>query len=359
MQNGRVEDESAPDAADPGRSNRAGRRGPRRGPGARLVDVARAAGVSPQTASNVLGDRTGFTADTRKRVLAAAAELNYSPNRAAQRLRSRRSRQLGLHMPADQLTVRNTWSISFLRAAIGAAEAASQQLVVFTNPVSERSVRGLLRAGVDGFVLCNVPEGDPRPRVFAEMGLPFTLMGRLDPDLPQCCVDIDNALAMVPLVDHLVERGHRRFAFLGYDRADYWDVDRLAGTRARLREHGLEIPEEWVVTVPGETASERIGAQLLSADRPDAVICSSDGLAMVAHGVMTRAGLRPGTDMALTGFDGLTLPVELDPPLTSVHLPIDEIAATMIDLLVRQIEGEPAPAKGLVVPTDLRLGGSG
>lgn len=65
-------------------------------------------------------------------------------------------------------------------------------------------------------MLCNVAEGDPRPQALAEMGLPFASMGRFDASLPQGCVDIDNAAAMAPLVDHLVERGHRRIAYVGY-----------------------------------------------------------------------------------------------------------------------------------------------
>jgi len=88
------------------------------------------------------------------------------------------------------------------------------------------------------------------------------------------------------------------------------------------------------------------------------VICASDSLAMQAHAALTRAGLRPGTDVALTGFDGLPLPIDLDPQLTTVRIPVEDIAAKVVDLLVRQIEGEPPPAQGLVAPTELALGGS-
>jgi DNA-binding LacI/PurR family transcriptional regulator len=333
-------------------------RGPQRGAGARLVDVARVAGVSPQTVSNVMGDRTGFTEETRKRVLAAAAELGYSPNRAAQRLRTRRSRQLGLHLPADQLTVRNTFSISFLRAATEAAEAAEHQLVVFTTPLEERAIKALVRSGVDGFILCNVSQHDGRPRLFTEMGLPFALMGRLDPSVPQSCVDIDNVAAMATVVDHLVARGCRTFGYVGYAGTEYWEHDRLTGTRAGLRHHGLELAEKWTVTGLPAVVGGLIGPRLLAGDTPDAVICGSDSLAVLVHGAAVRAGLEPGRDVALTGFDGLPLPVDLEPPLTSVRLPIEEAAAAVIDLLVRQIEGAAAPDRGLILPTSLKLGGT-
>lgn len=335
-----------------------GNRSRSRATGARLSDVASAAGVSQQTVSNVLNGRTGFTEETRRRVLAAARELDYSPNRAAQRLRSSRSRQLGLHLPADQLTVSNTFSISFLRAVIAAAEAAEQQLVVLTHPLGDRSATPLLRAGVDGFVLCNVAEGDPRPRALADMGLPFALMGRLEPTLPQCCVDIDNAAAMVPVVDHLVTQGHRRFAYVGYEGVQHWEVGRLTGTVDRLRHHGYELPDDWLVRGTPDTIAEPVRTHLLTGSPPDAVICASDSLAIRVHGALTNAGLRPGKDVALTGFDGLPLPIDLDPPLTSVRIPVEAIATSVIDLLIQQIEGEPAPPRGFIVPTELVVRGS-
>lgn len=138
----------------------------------------------------------------------------------------------------------------------------------------------------------------------------------------------------------------------------FWERDRLSGTRARLAHHGLEVPERWLVRGTSETVADLVRRHLLAEDVPDAVICASDSLAIQVHGILGGAGLRPGTDVALTGFDGLPLPIDLDPPLTSVRIPIDSIASTVIDLLIRQIEGEPPPSQGLIVPTDLLLGGS-
>jgi len=79
-----------------------------RGP-VRIVDVAREAGVSAQTVSNVVNDRVGFSEETRQRVLTAVRRTGYRPNRAARNLRTRRSGQLGLHLPADHLSVQNAF----------------------------------------------------------------------------------------------------------------------------------------------------------------------------------------------------------------------------------------------------------
>lgn len=326
----------------------------------RIVDVAREAGVSAQTVSNVVNDRIGFSEETRRRVLLAVEKTGYRPNRAARNLRTRRSGQLGLHLPAGHLSVQNAFSINFLRFLIDATERAQYQLVVFTHPVDGTADhQALTTSGMDGFVLYVVEPEDPRTRALANAGIPFAVFGRTEPTVPQSWVDIDNAAAMAAVVDHLVEAGHRRFGFVGYDEPEYWNRERLDGTRAQLAEHGLGIPARWLVS--GDIAAVRaeVPHRLLGADRPDAVICASDSLAVIVHGAAMRAGLVPGRDIAITGFDALPLPIEVDPPLTSVALPVEAAADAVVRLVVSQIEGNPPPEQGIILPTHLVIGGSG
>lgn len=333
-------------------------RGSSRSP-VRLVDVAREAGVSPQTVSNVVNDRDVVAEQTRLRVLAAIERTGYRPHRAAVHLRTRRSGQLGLHLPASHLSVRNPFSVTFLRELVDAVERVGLQLVVFTHPLDEATpAQGLLTSGVDGFVLFNVHPGDPRPRVLAHAGIPFAVFGRGAPDLPHAWVDIDNVSAMVDVVDHLVGRGHRRVAFVGHAEPEYWNHERLEGTRRRLAHHGLAIPDEWLLAVRSDSAPGAVSRLLLGDDRPDAVICSSDALALVAVTQASHAGLRVGTDIAVTGFDALPLPVDVVPTLTSVALPLRAAADAVVALVLDQIEGHPVPLEGTVLPTHLALGGS-
>ncbi len=340
------------------RSGRGGaRRGPAPGPGPTLADVARAAGVSPQTVSNVLGDRTGFTPQTRERVLQAVRDLNYAPNRNAQRLRSHRSGQIGLHLPGRWLSIREPFAISFLRSATEAAERAGQQLVVFTTPLDRESVAGLVRSGVDGFVLCNVGEEDPRPHIFSELGIPFALMGRVDPHLPQNSVDIDNAAAIGLAVDHLVETGRERFAYVGFDTDFYADHDRLAGASQRLRHHGFTLAPEDTLITNVDNVTDAVRA-LLDRDQPDAIICAGDTLAIRVLDLLKKRGLTPGAEVALTGFDGLPLAFDLDPPLTTVRIPIDAATEEMTQLLLSRIAGAPEPEHGSIVAADLVIGGT-
>jgi len=232
-------------------------------------------------------------------------------------------------------------------------------LVVFTHPVDDVLGDGALTTtGMDGFVLYVVDPADPRPRALADAGIPFALLGRTEPTVAQSWVDIDNAAAMADVVDHLVSLGHRTFGYVGYDEPEYWNRERLDGTRARLADHGLEIPERWLLMGSLTSTRTEVPGHLLGADRPSAVICASDSLAVVVHGAATHAGLTPGRDIAVTGFDALPLPIEVDPPLTSVALPIEAAADAVVRLVVAQIEGQPAPERGTILPTHLVIGGS-
>lgn len=323
----------------------------------RIVDVAREAGVSAQTVSNVINERDGFTEATRQRVLAAVERTGYRPNRAARILRTRRSSQLGIHLPASHLSVQNPFSVCFLSEVVDAADQVGHQVVVFTSPI-EAATSGLVSAGVDGVILYSVDPHDPRPQALAAAGVPFAVFGRTEAHLPQSWVDVDNAAAMVDVVEHLLTRGCRRFAYVGYDEPEYWNVERLAGVRRSLASHGLEIPDRWLLGVTLETVKAQVEERLMGDEHPDAVICGSDSLAVVVHRAAQRAGLEVGKDLAVTGFDAIPNAFDVEPSLTSVQLPLERAAREVIRLVLRQIEGDLPPEQGMILPTRLALGGS-
>ncbi len=321
--------------------------------------MAREAGVSPMTVSNVVNERPLVAEETRLRVLAAIERTGYRPHRAAVSLRTRRSHQLALHVPRHHLSAANPFSVAFIGSVIEAAERQGRQLVVLTQPLdSPEFALTLATMGVDGFVLFNADPQDPRPRLLAKAGVPSAVFGRTAPDLPQAWVDIDNVAAMADVAQHLLDRGHRAFAYVGYDEAEYWNGERERGVRARLGEHGIAVPERWLLRVALETARERIGTVLLGDERPDAIVCASDSLATIVVAQAAHRGIRPGIDIAVTGFDALPLPVVVEPTLTSVALPLTAAADAVVKLVIDQINGHPAPEAGTILPTHLRIGGS-
>ena len=175
--------------------------------------------VSRQTVSNVLNNRTGYSEETRTRVLAAIEALDYQPHRAARSLRSQRTMQLGYHMPGEQLAAENAFVLGFIQALVRAAADHGHHVLVFTEQGDELEVFRELVAirGVDGFILSGSRVDDPRARYLHQAGVPFAMFGRTAPRLPQTWVDIDSVAAASSAVDYLVGKGHESFAYVGYD----------------------------------------------------------------------------------------------------------------------------------------------
>jgi DNA-binding LacI/PurR family transcriptional regulator len=325
------------------------------------VDVAKLAGVSRQTVSNVLNGRTSyFSAETHARVTEAMEALAYRPNRAAQTLRSRRTLLIGYHIFGEQLEATLGFTLNFLQALIKAASREGYHLLTFTHHDDPLAVFQdlIARRGVDAFIISESRVDDPRARLLADSGVPFASFGRLAADLPQQWVDVDNAAGMAPLVDYLVAAGHRRFAFLGAEGNEYWKRERLEGLRTGLSRYGLRVSDEDVYTGPSDGIRERIRQLLDSPEPPTVLVCGSDAVAALAINVCHALGLRVGTDIAVTGFDGGALGLLTEPTLTSVRIPVEKISEALIARCQSEIDDGPTGRQGVLVPTEVVRGGS-
>ena len=341
----------------------AGDRVPTQGGKARsdINDVARLARVSRQTVSNVLNNRTGYSEETRARVLAAIEALDYQPHRAARSLRSQRTMQLGYHMPGEQLAAENAFVLGFIQALVRAAADHGHHVLVFTDQGDELEVFRELVAirGVDGFILSGSWGDDPRAHYLRQAGVPFAVFGRTAPGLPQTWVDIDSVAAASSAVDFLAAKGHERFAYVGYGAKNSWDVERLEGFRKGLADHGIRVAERSIIL--GDTLAE-VHADVLRLlgrkHRPTAIVTGSDVLAAVAVNAAKSLGLRVGQDVAVTGFDGGFVQQMTEPMLTSVRIPVDRIAAELIACCLREIDEGMVQSAGVLVPTEIAPGGS-
>ncbi|MEV0157130.1 LacI family DNA-binding transcriptional regulator [Micromonospora sp. NPDC050686] len=322
--------------------------------------MAKLAGVSRQTVSNVLNGRKDyFSTQTQARVTAAMEALSYQPNRAAQTLRSRRSMQIGYHMSGEELETVKGFTLSFLQALIKAAARRGYQILAFTHtdddplPVLTELIA---RGNVDALIVSESQVDDPRVRLLANNQLPFVSFGRLAPGLPQQWVDVDNAKGMVALMDHLVGKGYRRFAYIGAEGDEYWKRERLDGFRAGLDRHGLPAGDIFQGT--GNAIREQVRALVGRRSRPDAIVTDSDSVAAVVVNVCHACGLRVGRDIAVTGFDGGAMGLITEPTITSVRIPVEKIASELIERCQAEIDGGPTGRPGTLVPTEIFHGGS-
>ncbi|MFB7512257.1 LacI family DNA-binding transcriptional regulator [Streptomyces sp. NPDC056144] len=325
-----------------------------------IEDVARTAGVSRQTVSNALNAPHRLRATTLARVTAAIDELGYQPDQSARSLRTGTRKVFGYPAPADNPADPNPLMGGFLQALVSAADAVDHRILLFRCDPARgagavaKSFNGLIAGRqVDGFVLSDVVHDDPRVDALTEAGVPFAAFGRTAPGRPQNWVDIDSAEATATLVARLLGQGHRRICFVNSAATLPWLADRRAGF---LRAAAAAPDGAFEIGVPDDdpaALTDAIRRLLAGPDRPTALVCVNDWLALTAYQAVRSAGLTVGTDVAVTGFNDSPVCTVLQPTLTSVRLPLADIAHALVDRLITAVENPAsAPTSGLLLPAE-------
>lgn len=339
-----------------------------------MREVASEAGVSLQTVSNVVNGRTHLMSEeTRQRVSEVLEELGYWPNAAARSLRARRSMTLGFlvldegsRFLADPMT-------DLVVAGVGdvAREAGYSVLIQAASPeprASDRLFAPLLEHRVDGAVLFLSGTPSLRRRVvrrIIEFGFPFAVFEKFPSTWGVRSITADNRTGARELVEHLVERGHKRIAFLSTRTPWPMVEERLAGYRDGLKRAGassesrLEVAEG--VWDPSDGA--RMAKTLLeSRRRPSAIMCGNDLLALGAMRAARNLGLRIPDDVAITGFNDFEFAEFVDPPLTTVRVPgydLGTVAArSLLDQLALDAEPPGGPPRHVNLPVELKIRGT-
>lgn len=309
---------------------------------ASLRDVAKLAGVSVKTVSNVVNDYTHVTDGTRERVRRAIAELNYRPNPAARTLRRGRSGIVGLAVPELGIPYFSELAGLIIDAA---AEESLTVLIDQTDGLPERELlvsEGIRNHLLDGLIFSPIAMGA------AELAqrrddTPLVLLGERVFDGPADHVAIDNVAAARDATAHLVAIGRRRIAAIGDQRhipSGRTSHLRLAGYRQALADAGLPFDERLVL--PADHYHRADGAEsmarLLALDEPpDAVLCFADLLALGALRTLLAAGRRVPQDVAVVGFDDVEDGRFSTPTLTTVRPDKRRIARVAVSFLLSRI----------------------
>jgi DNA-binding LacI/PurR family transcriptional regulator len=322
-----------------------------------LDQVAERAGVGRGTVSRVVNGSAQVSPGARAAVESAIAELGYVPNRAARTLVTQRTDSIALvvfesgeRFFAEPFFGRIVQSISS-----GLVERNLQMVLMISQSPQERQrLEGYLtRQHVDGALLLSLHGNDTLPSELERRGVATVRAGRPARAEPGCFVDADNRGGARAAVGYLRERGRRRIATIT------GPLDMAAGL-ARLDGYRDVVGEG---PVAHGDFSEESGAAAMQGllDRfpdIDAVFAASDMMAAGALRVMRAHGLRAPDDIAVVGFDDSVVARHTDPPLTTVHQPIEDIGREMVRLLLAKIDdGEPAEAE-VVLNTRLVIRGS-
>ena len=301
-----------------------------------LRDVAAASGVSLSTASRALDDRNASSSRsaTAQHVRRVAEELGYRRNTFAASLRRGETRTLGVLVPRLSDTV---MALTFEELERTAAARGYFAMVATSgdDPEDERrAAETLLDRNVDGLILATSRLDDSLPKLLRERGVTHVLVLRTDGVSPSSLGDdeVGGYLA----ARHLVDLGHREIAVVTGPSFTSTAVARLAGARRALEEAGVVLPAEWVRAGSyGIDYGLAAGEELLGAGgtRPTAVFAANDNLALGVVTAAERRGLAIGRDLAVVGYNDIPLAARLATPLTSVHVPLEQIARTAIELI--------------------------
>ncbi|MFF1559348.1 LacI family DNA-binding transcriptional regulator [Streptomyces sp. NPDC058279] len=323
-----------------------------------LEEVAVRAGVGRGTVSRVINGSSKVSEHTRAVVEAAVAELGYVPNRAARALAANRTDAIALVIPEPEARFFAEPYFSDVVRGVGATLAETDVQLVLTLAGGERQRRRLAQylSGhrVDGVLLVSVHAGDPLPELLTELGIPAVISGRRSADETLPCVDSDNLAGAAGAVRHLLGRGRRSIATITGPPDVYGAQCRLDGYRQALAAAGHPADEALIATGDFTEEGGRRAMRELLERRPalDAVFAASDVMAAGARLELRAAGRRIPRDVALVGFDDSVVARHMDPPLTSVRQPIEEMGRTMARLLLERIAGGPGDT-AVVLPTEL------
>jgi LacI family transcriptional regulator len=305
-----------------------------------VVDVAARAGVSLGTVSNVLNRPDRVAPATRDRVMAAIRDLGFVRNEAARQLRAGRSRTIGLVV----LDVGNPFFTDLAKGVETTAGKSGLSVVLCnSNDESEREqhyLSLLQEQRAFGILITPVGKVTATMEAIRRTGTPVVLVDR-GSNRRQCSVSVNDRVGGELAVAHLISQGHERIAFVGGPMSINQVSERLAGARAALHAGGLNDSALTVIETPRlDVASGRdVGDQLAamsSEQRPTAVFCANDLLALGVLQDTTRRQLAVPAELAIVGYDDIDFAAAAAVPLTSVRQPRAQLGHAAMELLLEE-----------------------
>ncbi len=306
-----------------------------------IKDVARAAGVSLGTVSNVLNRPDSVSQQLRERVTSAIGELGYVRNESARQLRAGASRTIAVVV----LDVANP----FFADVISGVEAAAEEvgaLVIICNSAGDpaREQRHLVRLQeqrVMGVLLSPV-RNEPRAQMaeLARRGSPVVLVDHVSTAVGCSSVAVDDEYGGALVGAHLLERGHRHIAFIGGPRSVAQVRDRLAGLRSAVAARAqvrIVDTEDMSLRAGSQAAGRLLTGWQEQLDRPTAAFCANDLVAMGVLNECLRRDVKVPAELAIVGYDDIDFAATAAVPLSSVRQPREQLGRTAVELLLERV----------------------
>ena len=328
--------------------------------------IAKLCGLSQATVSRVLHQSALIHGDTQRRVARVMKKYGYVPDAAASALRSGRSRILAFMLPSySYMEGFNTARI--LSGLSSAANSHGYQLIVsafrdgqdyrtaFRSIIIERKIDGI-------FTILNTPKLDTAMQRFVgAQKMPFVFVNSNRMEKAFYCVGTDNKGGVRQACEYLISKGRKRILFLGKRAGSLISLERVAGYRAALKAGGLAYRGELAVSdATGDSAygAGMVARLLQSRDRPDALVCYDDHLAMGALKAALETGVKVPDEVAVIGFTGIHETIFTFPPLTTVREDGYSVGKSAMELMASVLKKQEPAERKMQIPTRLIIRGS-
>jgi len=325
-----------------------------------IQEVARHAGVSIGTASNVLHGKSDLhSSKTSQKVWDSAKALGYRSNHLARSLARQRTNTLGVVTERHQpMMIRNLYFgyllDGFLEYAV--PHAYQVKLISILNDDPQNGVLHIENGTVDGVILIAPVIDSPLLSWAQQSRLPVVVCGSTLPESSGLtCVDVNNEQAVRQAVEWLIQQGHRRIGFVKGDRLHWSARQREQAYMRTMQEHGITPQQDWLAQGDYMLDSGRKAMEQLLKCRPPltAILAANDQMALGIIDACRQYRVRIPAEVSVVGFDNVEHAALTIPALTTVHHPVREIGMRAAELLIEQVETGERFAKRVLLPGEL------
>ncbi len=327
-----------------------------------IKDIAKRVGVSPSTVSRVINGNSRISDETTKKIQSVMEELDYHPNSLARSFVSGVTYCIGLVIDARD---ENTFANAFFNRSVFAIEKVVQEYgysLIITNDRKKQKKSMLenlvLEKKVDGLIM---PSSIIRADLIKELNqidFPFIVMGEpRDEKSSTAWVDVDNEMGSSMAVEHLIEQGYRRIAFITEKSNTVFSGKRLAGYLACLKKHGMAPAPEFILEQGQNTLedSRRLEELMTGEGRPDAFLCGNNIIAFNVFKTLKNINFKIPEEIGIVTFDNYPIAEYTDPPMTVVDVDTYSLGIRVAEQLIHRIQGNSSFTSQRYIPTKLLI----
>lgn len=325
----------------------------------KISDIAKKANVSTMTVSRVLNNSGPVAPETKKLVKKIMKELDYQPNLIARSLSSNKSMTFGVLIPQTEQLFLDNYIAQILSGITDVAQKNDYRITLIpikNNNDEDGLYLTYARSKLfDGLILLKAKMDDPHISGLADSNFPFVLVNYKKNNKNYNYVDSENIKGAELAVDYLYKKGHKKIAFVSGTLNESNARDRLTGYKNSLKKNNLKFINDFIIN--GEfdqnIAFERSLKLLELKNRPTAIFCSDDYMAIGVIEQIKNQGFSVPEDIAVIGFDNIEISKFTKPSLTTVAQPMYEIGKSSVEVLLKLISKRYKPPMRKMLSTEL------